>query len=151
MTSTKREAVGVVGSRDFPWPDLVVALVSSLADGTLVVSGGAPGVDTIAEQTARQRGLDVLVFPANWERFGRKAGPIRNAQIVAVADTVIAFWNGVSRGTLNTVAQASRAGKPVVVYGSNGNEVPLDMVLATAEQRGIIAALRQTDGGQTNP
>lgn len=145
----RSEAIGIVGSRDFPWSEVVVAFVGSLPDDTLVVSGGAPGVDTIAEQAARQRGLDVIVFPADWKGLGRKAGPIRNGQIVAAADHVVAFWDGASRGTLDTVAQALRAGKPVVVYGSDGNEVPVDVALTAAEQLSVITAMRKT-GGQAD-
>jgi hypothetical protein len=56
------------------------------------------------------------VYQANWDRLGRKAGPLRNAHIVANADRVVAFWDGKSRGTLNTVVQADRAGLPIEVF-----------------------------------
>ena len=95
--------------------------------GTVVVSGGARGVDSIAEVAARDRGLEVVVFQAGWDRLGRKAGPIRNAKIVANADRVVAFWDGSSRGTLNTLGQALRAGLPVEVFDSEGQRVPPDL------------------------
>ena len=141
--------IAIVGSRDFSWPELVALFVETLPEGTVVVSGGAPGVDTIAEQAARRLGLEVVVFQADWKRFGRKAGPLRNTQIVAAADQVVAFWDGASRGTLNTVMQAVRAGKHVLVYGSDGNEVPVDVALAAAERLGVITAMQKA-GEQAN-
>ena len=52
-------------------------------------------------------------MPADWQRYGRGAGPIRNKQIVESADLVIAFWDGKSNGTRSALAHAERAGVPV--------------------------------------
>ena len=118
--------IAIVGSRAYSRLDLVEAFVAALPVGTIVVSGGARGVDTVAEIVARDRGLEVIVFQADWDRLGRKAGPIRNAQIVANADRVVAFWDGKSRGTLNTLLQADAAALPVEVFDSEGQPVPVD-------------------------
>lgn len=118
--------IAIVGSRAYPRLDLVEAFVAALPVGTIVVSGGARGVDTVAEIVARDRGLEVIVFQADWDRLGRKAGPIRNAQIVANVDRVVAFWDGKSRGTLNTLLQADGAALPVEVFDSEGQPVPVD-------------------------
>ena len=133
--------LAIVGSRRFPTPNLVSDYVSAQPVGTVIVSGGAPGVDSVAEQTAIACGLDVLIFPADWENLGRKAGPIRNAQIVQAADQVVAFWDGRSRGTLNTVMMAHEMGKTVRVINSNGDDVPLPAILAAAEALGVVAAM----------
>lgn len=108
--------VAIVGSRDFPRPDWVKSYVARMPDGWTVVSGGARGVDTWAEDAARARGLAVEVFPANWERHGKAAGPLRNRQIVDAADWVVAFWDGRSRGTASTMALAKACGKLRGVY-----------------------------------
>jgi nucleoside 2-deoxyribosyltransferase len=79
----------------------------------VVVSGGARGVDLEAEGAARARGLAVQIFPADWDKYGKRAGFLRNQQIVDAADTVVAFHDGVSRGTLHTIGLAKAAGKPV--------------------------------------
>src|SRR5262249_41900095 len=121
------ERIAIVGSRAYPRLDLVEAFVASLPPGTVVLSGGARGVDTVAEIAARERRLEVVVFHADWARLGRKAGPTRNAEIVASADRVVGFWDGSSRGTLNTLGQALRAGLPVEVFDSEGQPVPLDL------------------------
>lgn len=62
-----------------------------------------------SEELPQARGLELMVFPADWDRYERKAGPLRSAEIVAAANRVVAFWNGRSRGTLNTGMQAVRA------------------------------------------
>lgn len=86
--------------------------VRSLPEGTIIVSGGAAGVDTWAAKAARKRGLKVVEHRAAWEALGDAAGPIRNTAIVEDADEVVAFWDGVSTGTLDTVRKAHAAGKP---------------------------------------
>ena len=115
--------IAVVGSRQFPRQDLISAYVAALPMGTVVVSGGAAGVDTFAAQAAKANGFKVLIFYANWDGLGRRAGPIRNAQIVEASDQVVAFWDGYSRGTLNTVATALCQGKPVQVFDVEGREM----------------------------
>lgn len=59
------------------------------------------------------------VAPSDRDRQGRKAGPLRDATNVANSDRVVAFWSGRSRGTLDAVALALRAGRPVEVDDRN--------------------------------
>lgn len=103
--------VAVVGSRDWPDPQPIRDFIASLPEGTTVVSGGARGVDSIAAFNARARGLKVLEIKADWDRGGRGAGFARNAEIVAKADKVVAFWDGRSRGTEHTISLARAQGK----------------------------------------
>jgi hypothetical protein len=109
--------VAIVGSRDYPDLDQVVQFVRGLPSDTVVVSGGARGVDRTAEQTARACGLRTLIFPADWTRHGKRAGFLRNDQILAAAEEVVAFWDGRSPGTADTIRKARRAGKRVKVFG----------------------------------
>lgn len=76
-----------------------------------VIHGGADGVDSWAGLWGRSRGIQVRVYPADWDALGRAAGPIRNKTMAAVADVVIAFPGG--RGTESMVAAARAAGKRV--------------------------------------
>ena len=107
--------VAVIGSRKFPDLDLVSAFVKDLPPGTMVVSGGAPGVDAAAEFAARLAHLPTLTFRADWDRFGKSAGMRRNADIIANADKVAAFWDGESKGTLNAINLAKSNRKPLVI------------------------------------
>ena len=111
--------VAIVGSRDDARPAAVRAFVAALArkhPDCAVVSGGARGVDSIAAAAAREAGLPVREFPADWARLGRGAGLVRNRTIVEAASVVVAFWDGRSRGTAHTIGLAREAGRQVVVY-----------------------------------
>ncbi|MDR1297686.1 MAG: DUF2493 domain-containing protein [Deltaproteobacteria bacterium] len=70
-----------------------------LAEVTEIVSGAAAGVDTLAVEYAEKHGLHCELFPADWVRYKRKAGPIRNEQMARYADFGVAVWDGKSRGT----------------------------------------------------
>jgi predicted Rossmann fold nucleotide-binding protein DprA/Smf involved in DNA uptake len=108
--------VAVIGSRDYAKLHLVRKLIETLPPGCTIISGGARGVDTVAEEAARTRGLAVEVFPAEWRKYGRGAGIRRNQGIIACADVVLAFWNGVSPGTEHSIQLAKSLGKPVQVF-----------------------------------
>lgn len=104
---------------DRHWQDR--ELLFATLDGykiTLVIEGCARGADRLGEQWAQERGIPVEHHPANWERFGRAAGPIRNTEMLRRhPDMVIAFHDDLSRsrGTIDTVSQAHDLGLPVVV------------------------------------
>jgi hypothetical protein len=110
-TSTPKK-IAIVGSRNLRPHKQIERFLRSLPAGTMIVSGGARGPDSIAVEYAQKIGLPTKVFPANWDMHGRSAGMIRNAVIVAEADEVIAFWDGVSRGTAFTIERAKKTGKP---------------------------------------
>lgn len=116
-------AIAIVGSRDFPNLEMVQKFVESLDDGTIIVTGGARGVDQAAEDAALPLGLFVQVIKPDWNRYGRGAGMIRNTQIVKASDKVVAFWDGESRGTMDTVKKARKVRKPVAIYGADGKMV----------------------------
>ena len=85
-----------------------------------IVSGHADGADKLGERYAAERGLPCSVFPAAWEKYGRKAGPMRNSQMLDYASErspeVVAFWNGTSSGTFDTIKKACRKGIPCRVF-----------------------------------
>mgnify|MGYP001180841777 CR=1 FL=1 len=107
--------LAVIGSRKFPDPDRVRALVRGVEAGTVIVSGGAEGPDSWAVEAAKERGLAYQVFPARWGELGRAAGLIRNQDIVDQADRLVAFWDLKSRGTKDTINKALAAGKVVTI------------------------------------
>lgn len=83
-----------------------------------VVSGTAPGADRLGELWALRNGVPVRRFPADWSRFGRAAGIMRNDEMVAYAGengALIAVWDQVSRGTRHTIEEARRRGLKVFV------------------------------------
>lgn len=81
--------------------------------GDVIVSGGARGVDSIAASWARRHGFAVIEHKPDYRRYGKAAPHVRNSQIVADADRVVAFWDGKSRGTKSTIDKAVLHGKRV--------------------------------------
>ncbi len=83
---------------------------------TLVfLSGECRGADLLGERYARENGFAIERYPADWETYGRAAGPMRNEQMAQAADYVICFWDGRSRGTKSMIEYAKKHGKPVKV------------------------------------
>ncbi len=109
-------SLAIVGSRAFPDLERVRAIVRELPADTLVISGGASWVDRVAVDEARWCGLAVTAYPADWQRYGRRAGAVRNQQMVESADEVAAFWDGASSGTLVTI-RALEETAPVEAQG----------------------------------
>lgn len=73
-----------------------------------VVSGTASGVDRLGERYARENGLPIRQFPAEWNEYGKAAGPIRNVQMAEYADALIAIWDGCSSGTRHMIKAAEK-------------------------------------------
>lgn len=79
----------------------------------VIVSGCARGADAIGERYAKENGFKVEKYPADWKKYGRSAGPIRNKQMAESCDFVICFWDDKSKGTKSMIEYAKRCGKPI--------------------------------------
>jgi len=114
--------VAIVGSRTFMDMKAMEIIVKRLLErdpDVVIVSGGARGADTLAESAARKLCKHApLIFPADWAKYGRSAGPRRNQQLVAACDQLVALWDGASPGTLSSVRLALAAKKPTFVYNT---------------------------------
>jgi hypothetical protein len=111
----------VAGSRHIQDPHQVAsALAASGFTVSEVVSGACRGVDQLAEAWAHARAIPVRRFPADWQRYGRSAGPLRNQAMVQYAaahgGALVAVWNGVSPGTAHTIRYARQLGLAVHVH-----------------------------------
>lgn len=105
--------VVIAGSRDITHYDVVAeAYASCPFDVTEIISGCAKGVDTLGEQLASLICVPVCKFPADWDKHGKAAGPIRNRQMAEYADAAIVIHNG-SKGSMNMISQMKRLNKPV--------------------------------------
>ena len=111
--------VGIVGSRSFMDVTVIERAIRRLLvrdPDVVIVSGGARGADALAEMLAhRLCAYPPLIFQADWRR-GHGAGLARNTKIVDASDEIIAFWDGRSGGTMDTVRKALAAKKPTYVY-----------------------------------
>lgn len=110
--------LAIVGSRDYIDYNQMSEFIKSKFDMTeidTIVSGGARGADALAERFAEENGLKMIVKKANWDKYGRAAGPIRNKLIIEEADMVAAFPSPKSTGTRNSMSLAKKAGKRLEV------------------------------------
>ena len=105
--------VAVIGSRSITDAELEKYIPQ---DATCLVSGGAEGIDTLAEAYAAKHGLPIRVIRPNYELYGKHAPLLRDKQIVECADLVVAVWNGVSAGTAFTIDYAHERNVPVQLY-----------------------------------
>lgn len=86
---------------------------------TCIVSGGAKGIDTKAKEYALKNKLEYVEFLPDWDKHGKAAGPIRNRLIIDEADMVLAFWDGKSKGTQDSINRAKKQNKPLKVFEFN--------------------------------
>ncbi|MCL2096658.1 MAG: DUF2493 domain-containing protein [Oscillospiraceae bacterium] len=111
--------VAIVGSRDIAgreeyWYDKICGSIPR--NCTEIVSGGADGIDTLARRYAKENKLMLKEFLPEYKIYGKSAAFVRNTQIVEYAHIVLAFWDGKSRGTADTIAKCCNLNKPVEIY-----------------------------------
>ncbi|MBQ9082332.1 MAG: DUF2493 domain-containing protein [Clostridia bacterium] len=94
--------------------DLLLPQITTESD-IIIMSGGCRGTDALAEQYAAAHGYAIERYVAEWARYGRAAGPIRNRIMVECADYVIAFWDGKSCGTRSLISYTKKAQKPLYI------------------------------------
>jgi len=99
----------IAGSRNFTdYQKLKETCDTILRDQTNIeiVSGNCRGADLLGEQYAKERGYKITQFPADWNKYGKSAGPKRNQQMANYADALIAFWDGKSKGNKHMIEMA---------------------------------------------
>lgn len=88
---------------------------------TEVVCGTAIGVDRLGEQWAISQGIPVKEMPADWNKFGKSAGPIRNRDMSLYADAAVIIWDGKTAGTRNMIDCMIKANKPYYIGMTESN------------------------------
>jgi len=111
--------LAIVGGRDFNdyalLADTIFNILCPLEFITEIISGGAKGADTLGENFAENNDIICVRYVPEWKKYGKSAGFIRNQTIVDNCDMVLAFWDGKSRGTADTIEKAKRAKKPTFI------------------------------------
>ncbi|HEY9059623.1 MAG TPA: DUF2493 domain-containing protein [Pseudobacteroides sp.] len=109
----------VSGSRFYSDYRKILAVISSL-DIDLLITGGCRGADFLAVRAARQCGIRYIEYPADWQRFGKSAGPRRNQAMLDMEkpDLLLVFHEDLSksRGTRDMLHRVVRAGIPYRIY-----------------------------------
>lgn len=104
----------IAGGRDFNDYSLLEAnvedfLIENYTESIItIVSGMAKGADALGIKYAKDYNYPVLEYKAEWDKYGKSAGFIRNKQMAEVADALIAFWDGKSSGTKNMIEEAEK-------------------------------------------
>jgi hypothetical protein len=107
--------VAVIGSREgSTYEDVAMAIRDSRFGVKKVLSGGARGVDSQAEEWAQKNNVSIEVFHPNW-KLGKKAGPLRNIAMLDKAEAVVAVWDGESPGTKQAIQYARSKKLPLFV------------------------------------
>jgi hypothetical protein len=83
---------------------------------TEVISGMARGADKFGEDWGTSKRLKILRMPADWNRYGKRAGYLRNVEMAKVADALVAVWDGTSPGTRHMIEIALERGLRVFVW-----------------------------------
>ena len=106
----------IAGSRSFADYEKLKSVCDSILPNQYsepcitILSGTSSGSDSLGERYAHERGYALQRHPADWKKYGKAAGPIRNRQMAENADVLIAFWNGRSKGTKNMIETAKKLG-----------------------------------------
>jgi hypothetical protein len=116
--------IGVVGSRGFNDYKLLKDTLDKYLDKVyIIVSGGAKGADSLGERWAKENNVKTLIIRPEWRdrngKYNPSAGFDRNVNIVDNSDFIIAFWDGMSRGTENTIHLTKEQSKRVVIIYYN--------------------------------
>jgi len=125
--------LAIVGSRkieDYDWVESQILLHHNIDNISYVVSGGAKGVDTIADQFAKKYYLPMLTYKPDWKNDGKSAGYIRNKLIVDSCDCLIAFWDGKSNGTKHSISLAQKNNIPhlVILVSEENQDTTLESI-----------------------
>lgn len=81
----------------------------------IFLSGGCRGADMLGERYAKENGFSIERYPADWQKYGKSAGPKRNLQMAKACDYVICFWDGKSHGTASIISYAKMLKKPLKI------------------------------------
>lgn len=120
MAITELKKVIIAGSRTFDYYEILRDVMDDLILDTNsvpieIVSGTAKGADKLGEQYARELGIPIKRFPADWNTHGKGAGHIRNKEMANYGDQLIAFWDGDSKGTKQMIEYCKSIGLPTKI------------------------------------
>lgn len=120
----------IAGSRDFNNYEFLSSKMDRLLsniifDDIIILCGEARGADTLGKRYAIERGYDIESYPADWNKYGKSAGYIRNSEMAKNADALAAFWDGKSKGTGHMINLAKEHGLMIRIIDINKIEVLL--------------------------
>lgn len=109
----------IAGGRDFDDYDYLIDSCDKVLnqyDNIELVGGGAEGADAMGKHYAELRQYNYKQFYADWDKYGKAAGPIRNKQMAEYGNVLIVFWDGKSRGSANMINQAKKFNHYIYIF-----------------------------------
>lgn len=107
--------LGIVGYRGFTdyekFSKIIDEYIEEIGPPLFIISGGAKGTDTLAEKYAFDHKIPTKIFKPEWDKYGKKAGIMRNTDIVQNSTHVIAFLSPKSIGTVDSINKAKKLDK----------------------------------------
>jgi len=111
--------LAIVGSREYKnyehFKSIVNSYINEIGMPDIIISGGANGVDAMAALYANEIGVKLIVFTAEWSKYGLSAGPKRNTLIITTATHVLALPASNSRSTYDAISKAIIADKIIKI------------------------------------
>lgn len=107
--------LAIIGTKKFNDYNLLSSKIENISNIEQIISGGAPGADTLAKKYAKLNGIPFLEFPPNYEKYRDKAKHIRDDLITDHCDKLLAFWDGECEGTKYTIERAKKLEKEVII------------------------------------
>jgi len=99
----------IAGSRECTDYNILLSAIQDLSwKPSVIISGSARGIDQLGEKYAIENGIQLIRFPAQWDKYGKRAGFIRNEDMAKKADALFAIWDGKSPGTKNMIELAKK-------------------------------------------
>lgn len=114
MPFSQNDIVLICGSRSID--DIELDCYINPDEVGTVISGGAKGIDTLAERWAKRHKKEFLAYLPQYKIYGRAAPLVRDREMVEACDRVIAFWDGKSSGTYYTIIYSIDLNKPHTVH-----------------------------------
>jgi len=105
--------IAIIGSRNLVINDFEKYIPDSVTE---IVSGGAKGIDSCIETYSEKKSIPIKVFYPEYSKYGKSAPLKRNLQIIDYSDLVIAFWDGMSKGTKHVIDECKKKRKPIIIY-----------------------------------
>ena len=123
----------IAGSRKITYYKIVLNAIRKSIEisgirPTCVISGGANGIDKLGEKFAKEFEFPLEIHNAEWDKYGNKAGFVRNEQMALVSDALIAIWDGESKGTMHMINLAKKYGLKTYVYNIKEHKGEYDKI-----------------------
>lgn len=118
MSKSSKYDVAVIGSRSFNDYSLLSKNLNYMFKFDMIksiVSGGAKGADSLGERYAIENNIPTKIFYPDWNKYGKRAGFLRNEDIIKNSDIVISFWDLVSKGTKHSIDLSLKNNKLLII------------------------------------